>query len=114
MRHVPPPAALQAPPLAWMFPHVPVVVNESDRQPAAAEFCLLSSGESESALFAMYVYTYDELDQWLGGGLEVHLCCIWLERENWDVNKKSPSEASSSWIDVGGADTSFVSSAVGL
>ena len=26
IRHVPPPAALQAPPLAWMFPHAPVVV----------------------------------------------------------------------------------------
>ena len=26
----PPPAALQAPPLAWMFPHAPVVMNESD------------------------------------------------------------------------------------
>ena len=37
IRHVPPPAALQAPPLAWMFPHVPVVVNESNRQPAAAQ-----------------------------------------------------------------------------
>ena len=36
IRQVPPPAALQAPPLAWMFPHVPVGVKESDRQPAAA------------------------------------------------------------------------------
>ena len=37
IRHVPPPAALQAPPLAWMFPHVPVGVKESNRQPAASQ-----------------------------------------------------------------------------